>query len=309
MRRQGRWGWMLAAGGAVCGAACGGARGQMVAAMSAGEVRREEAARERAVIARAARVEEPVSKRNLAATYRPVVEEEEVVAEAVARGEEMSFWRGWDGTVDAGVTGSSGNSENFSLRMGFTAVRKAREMETALDGSYTWETDAGEKSKSRGEANARNDWNFEESRWFVFAVGKGEYDEFQDWRWRFSGIVGPGYALIRDEKTTLKVRAGAGFAHELGGSRNEWIPELDVGFDFERQLTERQKVFVTHDTFPSVEDFANFRTVTKAGWEMLVDPEVNLVLKVGIEHRHESEQREGFKKNDLEYFATVGWRF
>lgn len=220
-----------------------------------------------------------------------------------------SFWKGWRGSVQAGVNGSSGNSENFNLRMGFSAERKTKPMETRADAVYSWATDGGEKTKSRAEANLRNDWNFNESPWFVFTVGKAEFDEFQDWRWRLSAMVGPGYAIIRNDKTTLKARSGFGFSQELGGQSNEFYPELDFGMDFEHQLTERQKLFATGDYYPRIEDFADYRTVTKAGWEIIVDPEMNLLLKLGIEHRHQSEPGEGFKKNDLDYFAMMGWRF
>lgn len=289
--------WVLMAGGA--------ARGQSVAAMSMREFRSPGV---KDVQSRAKVPPRTEEEHNARAGFVPVVGEE-IVEEAPPRPEPGSFWEGWEGSVEGGVNGSSGNSENFNVRMGFGATRRVESMETSLDGTYTWATDAGEKTKSRGDLNARNDWSLGESAWFVFAVGKVEYDEFQDWRWRFSAIVGPGYALVRDEVTTLKLRGGIGVSRELGGSRNELIPELDLGVDFEHKLTERQSIFLTHDTYPSVEDFADFRTVTKAGWEIVVDPEVNLLLKLGIEHRHQSEPGEGFKENDVDYFAVVGWRF
>ncbi|MCK6477654.1 MAG: DUF481 domain-containing protein [Phycisphaerales bacterium] len=220
-----------------------------------------------------------------------------------------SFWEGWGGSVEGGVNGASGNSENFNLRMGFSAQRRTVPMETSVTGSYTWSTDGGEKTKSRGELEGRNDWNMGESPWFVFAVGRVEYDEFQDWRWRLSGIAGPGYTLVRSERTTLKLRSGLGASRELGGSRNEIIPELDLGLDLEHKLTEHQKIYLTHDSYPSIEEFSDFRSVTKAGWEILVDPESNLLLRLGVEHRHQSRPGEGFKKNDLDYFALIGWQF
>ncbi len=234
---------------------------------------------------------------------------EPVAAGITAATEPGSFWAGWKGSVEAGVNGSSGNSESLDIRMGFSARRTTPEQETSTDGSYTWATDGGEKSKSRGEFNLRNDWQFTDSPWFIFATGKAEYDEFQDWRWRFSALGGPGYALIRDEQTTLKLRGGLGASKELGGSSDEIVPELDLGVDFEHRLSERQRIYITSDAYPRVEDFAEFRTLTKAGWEILVDPETHLLLRLGIEHRHESQPGAGFKKNDLDYFAVMGWQF
>lgn len=297
------WRGVLAAGVACAawGWGAGNAHGQLVAAVSMQNLEDEEIEGARVVEEGGGRLLEPG-----VVGYHPVIDGERAVAEAF---EPRSFWEGWTGSVQAGVNGASGNSENFNLRLGFNASRVTLAMETKVDATYTWSTDDGTKTASRGDMSLRNDWNLGESPWFVFAIGKIEYDEFQDWRWRTSGIVGPGYTLIKDEKTTLKVRGGIGVSREFGGVRDEFTPELDVGFDFERQLTERQKVFVTHDTSPSIEDLSDFRMVTKAGWEILVDPEVNLLLKLGVEHRRQSKPGEGFKKDDLDYFAVLGWNF
>jgi hypothetical protein len=277
------------------------AQGQLVAAVSMRNLEDEEIEEARVEEGESfLRTEPPVIG------FHPDMDAAEVAAQAF---EPKSFWDGWKGSVQAGVNGASGNSENFNLRMGFDAQRVTSAMETKINAAYSWSTDDGTKTASRGDLGLRNDWNLGESPWFVFAIGKVEYDEFQDWRWRTSTIVGPGYTVIRDEKTTLKVRGGIGASKEFGGTQNELVPELDIGFDFERQLTERQKVFVTHDTSPSIEDLSDFRMVTKAGWEILVDPEVNLLLKLGVEHRRQSKPGEGFKKDDIDYFAVLGWNF
>ncbi len=306
----GWWGRLVVVLGLVCGMTAA-ARGQAVAAMSMRAVKPGDAPGYSAGTSSATRDErEPVVLSEEEEFPRPQPPGGEVVAQKeLERGDPASFWTGWTGTVQAGVNGSSGNSENFNLRMGFAATRKTEPMETALDASYTWATDGGEKTKSRGDLNLRNDWTLGESRWFVFGVGKVEYDEFQDWRWRVSAIAGPGYALVRDDVTTIKLRTGIGASREFGGGRNEIVPELDLGADAKHQLTERQSIFITHDTYPSVEDLADLRMVTKAGWEILVDPEVNLLFTLGVEHRHQSQPGEGFRKNDLDYYAVLGWSF
>lgn len=223
--------------------------------------------------------------------------------------EPTSFWQGWKGSIEGGLNGSEGNSENLNIRGGISGARKTKPMETTASLTYNYATSDGEKTKSRGEFNLRNDWNFGESPWGFYALGRIEYDEFQDWDWRFSVYAGPTYALIRTEKTTLKLRAGLGFSKEIGGSRNEIIPELNLGADFSHQLTERQRIFASFDYYPSLLDFSEFRTVGKAGWEILVDPEVNMTLKLGIEHRHQSDPGVGKKKNDIDYFALIAWTF
>lgn len=227
-----------------------------------------------------------------------------------AKADPDSFWEGWDGSVEAGINGSDGNSKNMNVRAEAKAKRETKAMVTAAYLKYLYSTDDGETSKHRAEAELRNDWNFGESPWGIFALARGEYDEFQSWKYRTSAFAGPFYKLIDDEKTKLKLRAGVGLTKEYGKqARNEIIPEADLGFDFEHKLTDRQRLFWTFDYYPSLADFSEFRIDTKAGWEIMLDPDANLFFKVGVEDRYNSEPGAGKKKNDLDYFATIGWRF
>lgn len=222
----------------------------------------------------------------------------------------LSFWNGWKRTVDLGVIGSDGNSETFGARGAFGMQRTTDYMETTVGLSYVYSSDNGEKTKSRGELTGRNDWFFgKESRWGFFAEGKAEYDEFQDWDWRLSGFIGPSYAFIRNEKTLLRGRVGVGGSYELGGDDNGFQPELLLGLDFEHAFNDRNKVFATVEYLPSLSEFPEYRLNSKAGWEILVDEKSGANLKLGVVDRYDSNPGDGFKKNDIEYFVTLGWAF
>jgi len=224
--------------------------------------------------------------------------------------EELSFWRGWKRSVDLGVIGSDGNSETFGARGAFGMARKSDTMETTVGLSYVFNTDNGEKTKSRGELDAKNEWLFgKESRWGFFAAGKVEFDEFQDWDWRISGFLGPSYAFIRNDKTLLRGRVGAGGSFELGGDDDGFEPELLIGLDFEHAFNERNKIFASSEYLPSLSEFPDYRVNSKAGWEILVDEKSGANLKLGLVDRYDSSPGDGFKKNDIEYFVTLGWSF
>ncbi len=222
----------------------------------------------------------------------------------------FSFWNGWKRTVDLGVIGSDGNSETFGARAAVGAARKTDYMETTIGLSYVYNSDNGEKTKSRGELTGRNDWLFgKESRWGFFAEGKIEYDEFQDWDWRLSGFVGPSYAFIKNDKTLLRGRVGAGGSYELGGDDNGFEPELLFGLDYEHAFNDRNKVFASVEYLPSLSDFPDYRLNSKAGWEILVDEASGANLKLGVVDRYDSDPGGSSKKNDVEYFITLGWTF
>ncbi len=222
----------------------------------------------------------------------------------------FSFWNGWKRTVDLGVIGSDGNSETFGARAAAGAERKTDYMETTIGLSYVYNSDNGEKTKSRGELTGRNDWLFgKESRWGFFAEGKIEYDEFQDWDWRLSGFVGPSYAFIKNDKTLLRGRVGVGGSYELGGDNNGFEPELLFGLDYEHAFNDRNKVFASVEYLPSLSDFPDYRLNSKAGWEILVDEKSGANLKLGVVDRYDSDPGDDYKKNDIEYFITLGWSF
>ncbi len=221
----------------------------------------------------------------------------------------ISFWQGWKAIAEVGLNGSDGNSENFSIRAGLGLKRITDEMESTLYSSYIYVTSDGDKTKSRGEIAFRNDWMFKDSPWGLFAQAKAEYDEFQDWDWRFSAFAGPSYTVIKNDRTLLRLLAGAGITREFGGERNDIIPEALFGADFRHKLTERQSVFTNFEYLPSLKNFSEYRTNTKAGYEIIIDPDTKMSLKAGIEHRYNSEPGADKKKNDIEYFLMLAWAF
>lgn len=219
------------------------------------------------------------------------------------------FWHGWKRTADVGINGAEGNSENNSFRAGLSAERKASDMETKAGINYTYASTGGEKSTSRGEAAIRNDWLFKDSPWGLFAQGKIEYDEFAAWDWRASFAVGPSYTFIKNDRTVLRGRVGLGGSQTWGDPDEDFRFEAMLGADLEHKITDRQKLVASVEYYPDLSNFPDYRLEAKAGYELLVDPESNLFLKIGLADRYDSNPGDGKKKNDFEYFATLSWVF
>ncbi len=239
--------------------------------------------------------------------YTPTLED----PPAEPKPDPVDFWHGWAKTIEGGLNGSSGNSENLNLRFGFATVRTSSTMVTKFDINYAFSTDNGNKTKSRGESNLRNDWSFgKDSPWGFFALGKAEFDEFQRWNWRLSAFAGPSYTFIKDDRFLLRGRVGAGLYKELGGDyENAIIPEALFGVDFNWKITKSTQFFSSLDYLPSLKKFTDYRLLGKAGVEILVDPELNLSLKMGVEDRYDSKSRDPIKKNDVDYFITLAVKF
>jgi putative salt-induced outer membrane protein YdiY len=223
----------------------------------------------------------------------------------------QTFLDGWTGSVEAGLNGSTGNSEVLNARAAVTGERKTDLMITKASATYVRAQESGTTTKNRFELAARNDWIFEKgSPWRYFITGTYDYDDFQDWQHRITLGNGIGYAFIDDDTTLLVGRAGIGVRREFGGSNDDWTPEGIFGADLSHKLTERQKITASIDYYPSLEDFMDdYRIVTKAAWEVLVDPEIKMSLKVGAEHRYDNTPGPNTKRNDLDYFALLVWSF
>lgn len=220
-----------------------------------------------------------------------------------------SFLEGWKGTVEFGLNGSSGNTERVNLRAGLGAARKTDETDTTLNFTYTWARDDGNNTENRARLDARNDWLLGDGPWRLFAKGSFEFDDFQEWDTRASLFGGVGYEFIDTSDTFLLGRIGAGITREFGGDDTGITPEGLLGLDFRHALTERQQINATAEFLPDLEDIGAYRALARASYDILIDPEANLKLKLGVEDRYDSDPGGDFKRNDFDYFALIAWEF
>jgi putative salt-induced outer membrane protein YdiY len=213
----------------------------------------------------------------------------------------------WEGGAEVGISGTNGNSESASFRAGMNLKRKVTIHETTFDLTYVNTQAGGVETQNNAIQNFGYERAFGETRWSFFAKEFAEYDEFKSFDLRIAMNAGIGYTFIDTETTTLKGRYGAGVSHEIGGPNDDWVPELVYGADFKRQLTKRQKLEFKLDYFPEWRNFSNYRMVSSLGWEVLLDEEHNLNLKLSINDRYDSTPN-GQKPNDINYALLLLWK-
>ena len=216
-----------------------------------------------------------------------------------------SFFKGWTGTVELGINGAEGNTENFGIRVGGSARRETSETLTVANIWYAFAQSNSETNQDQGEANIRNDWKIDGGPWRLYALGRLEYDKFQDWDWRLSAFGGVGYEFIKNDKTLLLGRIGAGGQQTFGGSDDKFTPELNLGLDWEQKIDDRQKLFVYTDYYPSLLNFSDFRARIKGGYEVTVDPTNKMALRLGVENNYDSDPGPDSKRNDIVYFLSL----
>ncbi|MFN7020313.1 MAG: DUF481 domain-containing protein, partial [Phycisphaerales bacterium] len=105
-----------------------------------------------------------------------------------------SFFEGWKGSAGLGLNGASGNTESLSLRGGLNFVRETTKTKSTAGFVYNYTTSDGDKSSDNARLDFRHDWLPQgENKWRPFVQSSLEYDQFQDWDYRFSAAVGVGY--------------------------------------------------------------------------------------------------------------------
>jgi len=221
----------------------------------------------------------------------------------------------WQHQLAAGIKGSSGNSENFSLRAAAKTKRETERHRFEADVTYNLDynrdndTQISKKTGNRLVANARNDRFFKKyPRLSYYIAGTYEVDEFKDFEHQIYGNTGFGFKIVDRERFLLASHAGLGYSYKWGAPPNEHNPEGVVGLNTKWNPTKTQEVTASTEIFPHLGDLGEFRAVNKANWKVFFSEEKNLAIDLGVEHRYDSQPGTA-KSSDLDYFAMINWTF
>jgi len=212
----------------------------------------------------------------------------------------------WEASIELGINGAKGNSDAFNLRTGFDLERHTDRYDWDIDLVYSKNESNQVETQHFSILDSNWDWKLPSPRWSFFNKLQLVYDEFKNFDTRLVLNAGLGYLFVDTEITQLKGRFGAGASREFGGIDDDWVPEALFGLDFSRQLTKRQKCEMTVDYFPSWEDFGDYRLVTDASWQMMLDEASNMSVKLGVIDLYDSTPN-GAKPNDINYSLLLLW--
>ena len=138
----------------------------------------------------------------------------------------------WDGSIEVGLNGSSGNSDARSIRTGFDLSRETARANWEVDLTYNKNESNGVETQHNALFGSNWDFKMSNPRWTWFTKFGLEYDEFKNFDLRLSLNTGLGYALIDTDRTKFRPRFGSGTSREFGGIDEEWHPEAVFGLDF-----------------------------------------------------------------------------
>jgi hypothetical protein len=218
----------------------------------------------------------------------------------------------WSGGGEIGLNGADGNTKLINLRTGLNAQRKTADNLFKTDFLYSYAEQSGVLTQNQALLNARDEILFPGTAWSLFAATNLEYDHLRAYRFRIGVYGGVGYQVIDTAQTNWRVRAGAGAVREIagyaGGPDSRWVPEMVFGTDYGYKFDDRQSFDLTVDYYPRVDNFTQFRLRARAAYQILLDKDNGITLRLGVQDRYDSNPG-GAKNNDLNYFATLGFIF
>lgn len=239
--------------------------------------------------------------------FTPILEEEDSVGKHFHAPEFLTMDY-WDFCFELGINGNAGNSDSLNVQTGLELERKNERYINTVKLRYNNAYADDVEVKNNASMQANHEKILGDTPWSWFIKSDLFYDEFKafDLRWVINS--GLGYAFINEESTKLKGRFGLGTSREFGGPDDHWAPEALLGIDYKRQITKQQKFSATADYYPDLSDFSDFRFISNVSWELLMDAEANLSLKLSVIDEYDSTPN-GAEPNDVNYAFLLLWKF
>ena len=211
---------------------------------------------------------------------------------------------GWKRQIDVGLNGASGSSNDTSFRTSISGYYEDDAERWDFKSTYLYKQEDNETTDNDLKTDLLKDWFISESPWFYFAKLGFDMDEFKDWDYRFRLATGPGYQLFKTKKLEFSIRFGLNGVYEIHDSNNVTNLEGLIGFNFIRNFSDSQSVRLRNTFYPSATDSGEYRNVTAFEWNHKLDFSKGLSIKFGFDNEYDTDETD---KNDLKYYAAIGW--
>lgn len=217
------------------------------------------------------------------------------------------FLEGWTRTASLGLSGESGDSDKIDLVAALDGDFEGEEMRLAFDARYNLSTAEGDTTTQNAMAALGSDWLFPQSRWFTFARGRFDYDEFRSWTLRLQGNLGVGYSFIGNERFALRGRTGPSVVQEwkVDQFRAEWL----AGPELVWRINHVMSVEASNLFYYSFTPWGEFRNLSNVSWKLDLLEDPDLSLNAGAENEYQSDVESGAEHNSLKYYTAIGVDF
>lgn len=217
------------------------------------------------------------------------------------------FLAGWTRTFSLGFSGQQGNSDTADIVAALDGDFEDESRRWAFDARYNFSASEGSTTQDNAMTSLARDWLFAESRWFTFARGRFDYDDFRTWKFRIQGDGGVGYEFIRRETFELRGRTGPSVVQEW--SQDQFRAEWLAGPELVWTPTDTQRLIASNFFYYAFTPSTEYRNVSSFRWRWNLTEDPSLNLEAGVENEYQSDVAPGSKNNDLKYWTALGLNF
>ncbi len=213
------------------------------------------------------------------------------------------------GRINAGLTQERGNTDKDTYRLDGQFVARSKKNRYELSGELN-------KEKAEDDTTVEN-WltfgrysHFLTRKWFLYAQGLFEHDEFADLDLRSTVGTGPGYQFFESEALNLSVSAGPAWVNENFDeaqdndyAAGQWLISYDqYFFDKIFQLFHRQTGWISF----SESDKWVFKT--RQGLRFPIQKGFTTTLQYNYDYDNEPSS-DADEKWDSKLMFLLGWQF
>lgn len=217
------------------------------------------------------------------------------------------FWRG---SLGAGLTAASGNSESITYAVNGDVVRQTwiDKIGGYVQATYGRRNADGVTERTSDLIRAGGLYNRDlNERWFGFTSLDLERNRIINLNLRGVVASGLGYHVIRREGLTFDVSSGPAYNREDYSSQTresvEWVLAEESTHAFTPTLSFKQKL----SYYPNLKEGGEFRAVFDAGLVLKITNRWNAT--VTLSDRYQSDPIVGVEKNDLLFVTGLQYVF
>lgn len=212
---------------------------------------------------------------------------------------------GWELETGLNLSGKSGNSDKFDLRVHANAELERQFDRINFYGKYAFGTNRGRRSADEVILGARYTNFFLDQTGFFFRQ-EGEHDEFEGIYIRSTSAVGLTYQFRNDKDLRIEARAGFSYRYEdYTDDGTDDFPGMDLGLDLNWRFVKWAHFKGSYTFVPSIENPKDYILEQDSGVNMPLDKGEFWKLRLGVSSQYNNQPDFNREKMDTHYYARL----
>lgn len=213
----------------------------------------------------------------------------------------------YSGTLDVGLSRSSGNEDDEDYHGALKAQARTLKNRYTLEASKTIEKNDGDKTQDETFGSLQLD-RFITEKWYAFASASFEEDLEELLNLRSTYSLGSGYQFFDQDDLILQAEIGFAYVDEdFDEDEDNQYAGGRWAFDYEQAWFKWLGVFHNHEGFFSLEDSEDVNIRSSSGFKFPLNEYINARLQANIDWNR--SPAEGTTGTDKEYIFTLGYEF